>query len=125
MDNIVAACVTAFLGLCGVLFTIYKTRQLKIFELYFEKKISTYQNFIGTIYAFQGDTASKSDLAVSFHQLMLFTNEKTRRKVEPLIVVLLDTVNSDTAKENITSVCIDICDILRKDLDACRRNKFK
>lgn len=125
MENIIAACITALLGLSGVLFTIYKTRQLRIFEIYFEKKVSAYQNFITAIYAFQDNIESKNALAMSFHQLMLFSSRKARRKLEPLVSELLGLLDSDDVKGEITSVCIDICEILRNDLDSCRRNKFK
>lgn len=116
LATIIAAIITV-----GV--TYYKTKKLKLFDLYFTNKVNSYRDFFNCLseYFELRTQDSLIKLRSSLYYLALFSTDE----IYEFSVHLIDILIGSNDLDNYIKTIIVITQKMRDDLDNCKKYKFR
>lgn len=135
-DNITAG-ITVIGSIFVVCITYYKTKQLKFFEAFFDKKTKAYELFFkAALGDFQICFKENNGLDYAISVALLYCPEKGKETLKEFNNLLIQIENIGRSNEVITEefseelICSyhkqknAVLDILREDIQNCRKFKF-
>lgn len=118
--NTICTIITVIGSVITVSITYYRTRRIKLFDAYFSNKTRTYENFwnAASMYNSFPSKENKVLLRTSVYCLGLYSSPEVFDSIITLTDKLFDS-NVDPE-----SYVMKVVNLMRFDLDNCKKNKF-
>lgn len=112
----------------AVCITYYKTKKLRFFDVYFENKVSSYNNFwiaVSEIRENPQSSENRANLRIMLYQLGMFSNEDVFQKSQDLGGILLTYSAEVGLPVELEKRADDLMRAMRKDIDNCKKFRFR
>ncbi len=124
----IAAIISAVAAVLGVCVTYLKTKKLKFFDAYFEKKTKAYSDYIKIIISVvnQEGKYSVMDLEAALYVAKLYCSEEAYSRLDEVIHKAWGDIDSDVDSDSnkLLTALNETILIFRQDIQKCRKYKF-
>lgn len=124
-SNILAVCITGLGSIIVAAITYYKTKKLKFFDVYFNKKTDAYEQFIKSVINYMGDDHDGGyKMVEDLYIAKLYCSQNAFDQLQELVTVSTWAKKKNDFK-NVDEIVDQSMVIFREDIKSCRDYNFE